>query len=215
VVLTGGDLDHVGGLISLREGLAFTLYASAEVLGALDANSIFNVLDRRLVPRHALALLEPVELFGLEVEAFSVPGKVALYLEDPSKGTRAGDTVGLKITERTGGREFFFIPGCAAIDDPLAVRLRGAELVLFDGTLFTDDEMIVQGLSAKTGQRMGHVSISGPEGSIAALKSLGIGRRIFLHINNSNPVLRQDSPERRAVDAAGWEVAYDGMEINL
>jgi len=225
VVLTNGDLDHIAGLVSLREGLSLNLYASREVHAALDANGIFNALDRTLVPRVVLAGEEPIELrqgdvgLGLTLEAFPVPGKVALYLEDPAAGpafgTRAGDTLGLKITDRTNGGAFYFIPGCAAVDDRLAARLRGAELVLFDGTLYTDDEMIAQELSAKTGKRMGHISMSGPEGSMAAFDKLDVRRRIFTHINNSNPALREGSPERRAVEAAGWEVACDGMEIGL
>jgi pyrroloquinoline quinone biosynthesis protein B len=218
VVLTNGDIDHVAGLLSLREGLSLSLYASREVHTALDANSIFNALDRTLVPRIVLETDEPIEALGLTLDAFPVPGKVALYLEDPAVqgfGTRAGDTLGLRITDSTGGRSFFFVPGCAAVDDQLASRLRGAELVLFDGTLYTDDEMIAQGLSAKTGKRMGHISMSGPDGSMAAFDKLDVRRRVFTHMNNSNPALREYSPERRAVEAAGWEVAHDGMEVRL
>lgn len=218
VVLTNGDLDHIAGLLSLRESLAFSLYASPEVHAALDASSIFNALDRSLVPRVVLETDEPIEVLGLTLEAFPVPGKVALYLEDPAVpgfGTRAGDTLGLKITDSASGRSFFFVPGCAAIDDRLASRLHGAELVLFDGTLYTDDEMIAQGLSAKTGKRMGHISMSGPEGSMAAFDTLGVRRRVYTHMNNSNPALRERSPERLTVEAAGWEVAHDGMEIRL
>jgi pyrroloquinoline quinone biosynthesis protein B len=84
---------------------------------------------------------------------------------------------------------------------------------LFDGTLYSDEEMIVQGLSTKTGRRMGHISMSGGDGSIAAFRSLGVKRRVFVHMNNSNPVLRDGSRERREVEEAGWEVAFDGMEI--
>ena len=218
VVLTNGDIDHVAGLLSLREGLSLSLYASREVHTALDANSIFNALDRTLVPRIVLETYEPIEVLGLTLDAFPVPGKVALYLEDPAVqgfGTRAGDTLGLRITDSAGGRSFFFVPGCAAVDDQLASRLRGAELVLFDGTLYTDDEMIAQGLSAKTGKRMGHISMSGPDGSMAAFDKLDVRRRVYTHMNNSNPALREHSPERRAVEAAGWEVAHDGMEVRL
>jgi pyrroloquinoline quinone biosynthesis protein B len=225
VVLTNGDLDHIAGLVSLREGLSWSLYASAEVHATLDANSIFNALDRTLVTRMVLAGEKPIELqqgdagLGLTLEAFPVPGKVALYLEDPAAGpdfgTRAGDTLGLRITDRASGRAFFFIPGCAAVDERLAARLHGAELVLFDGTLYTDDEMIAQGLSAKTGKRMGHISMSGPDGSMAAFASLDNRRRVYVHMNNSNPALREGSPERHSVEAAGWEIAFDGMEIHL
>lgn len=225
VALTNGDLDHVAGLLSLREGIPFAIYASAEVLAALDANSVFNALDRGIVPRVAIANGGPVRLgtshdgLGLLLEAFPVPGKVALYLEDtaagPNFGTREGDTLGFKIIDAATGTSFFFIPGCAAVDANLAARLRGAELVLFDGTLYTDNEMVTQGLSAKTGKRMGHISMSGPDGSMAAFASLDVRRRVYVHMNNSNPALREGSPERRAVEAAGWEVAFDGMEIRL
>ncbi|HSR72877.1 MAG TPA: MBL fold metallo-hydrolase, partial [Kiloniellales bacterium] len=97
----------------------------------------------------------------------------------------------------------------------LADRLRGAALVLFDGTLWQDDEMIRSHVGRKTGQRMGHMSMTGPEGTLAAFAGLDVGRKVFVHINNSNPVLLEDSPERREVEAAGWEVAWDGMEIRL
>ena len=223
VVLTNGDVDHIAGLLSLREGFAFTVYATERVLQTLAANSIFDVLDSRLVGRVPLAIGKPVELtgdgrrLGLQVEAFPVPGKVALYLEDaaagPGFGTREGDTIGLRVADPATGASFFYIPGCAAVDADLANRLRGAALVLFDGTLYSDEEMIAQGLSSKTGRRMGHISMSGHEGSVAAFAGLGVKRRIFVHLNNSNPVLREDSPERREVEAAGWEVAFDGMEI--
>jgi pyrroloquinoline quinone biosynthesis protein B len=225
VILTNGDVDHIAGLLSLREGFAFTLYASRRVLGTLAANSIFNVLDRRLVPQVPLEVDQTTELtntgvgLGLTVEAFPVPGKIALYLEDPaagpSLGTRDGDTIGLKIADPSSGAAFFYIPGCAGVDDTLAARLQGARLVLFDGTLYTDEEMIVQGLSSKTGKRMGHISMSGADGAMAAFRGLDVARRVFVHINNSNPVLRDDSPQRAEVERAGWEIAVDGMEISL
>jgi pyrroloquinoline quinone biosynthesis protein B len=229
VVLTNGDVDHIAGLLSLREGLAFTLYASERVLAALAANRVFEVLDRRLVRRVVLPIGRPGPLsvsgaclgpaLGLTLEAFPVPGKIPLYLEDAAAGsgfgTREGDIVGLKIGDPAAGTSFFYIPACAAVDADLARRLRGAALVFFDGTLYGDKEMIVQGLSTKTGTRMGHISMSGRDGSIAAFGSLDVKRRIFVHINNSNPVLREDGPERAEVEAAGWEVAFDGMEIRL
>jgi pyrroloquinoline quinone biosynthesis protein B len=225
VVLTNGDVDHIAGLLSLREGLAFTLYASERVLAALVANSVFDVLDRRLVPRVPLPINTPLDLasfgisLGLTIEAFPVPGKVPLYLEQAGAGsgvaTREGDAIGLRIGDPAAGAAFFYVPGCAAIDAALAERLRGATLVLFDGTLYSDDEMIAQGLSTKTGKRMGHIGMSGRDGSIAAFRTLDVGRRIFVHINNSNPVLREGSPERAEVEHAGWEIAFDGMEIHL
>jgi pyrroloquinoline quinone biosynthesis protein B len=218
IVLTNADVDHVAGLLSLREGVTFTLYGSATVLEALAANPIYAVLDPAHVTHATLALEREVALEGgLTLEAFAVPGKVALYLETstPDFGTKLGDTLGLKISDPSSGAIFFYIPGCAAVDATLAARLRGSPLVLFDGTLYSDDEMIVQGLSSKTGRRMGHLAMAGPNGAIAAFAALQVGRRIFVHINNSNPALREDSPERASVEAAGWEVAWDGMEIEL
>src|SRR5262245_27850163 len=194
-VLTNGDVDHVAGLLSLREGFAFAVYATERVLQTLAANRIFDVLDARLVERVPLTIGRPVEVegggarLGLTLEAFAVPGKVALYLEDagagPGLGTREGDTIGLKVADAATGAAFFYIPGCAGVDTALANRLRGASLVLFDGTLYSDDEMIAQGLSSKTGTRMGHISMSGPDGSLAAFDGLGVKRCIFVHLNNS------------------------------
>jgi pyrroloquinoline quinone biosynthesis protein B len=225
VVLTNGDVDHVAGLLNMREGQPFTIYATDRVLQVLQSNSVFDVLDKRIVRRRALALGQPFTIqgptgfLGLDVEAFAVPGKIALYLEDEQAGetlgTEEGDTVGLKLTEKGSGRYFFYIPGCAALDDELRARLKRAPLVFFDGTLYSDDEMIAQGLLNKTGTRMGHLNMSGPGGTLAAFEDLEVGRKIFVHVNNSNPAFREDSPERRAIEAAGWEIGYDGMEVAL
>lgn len=225
VVVTNADVDHITGLISLREGQPFSIYGSDRVLATLAANSIFNVCAPDRVPRRAFKLDEPTDLegagvdLGLTVEAFAVPGKIALFLETGGAGgnygSRDGDTIGLKITSKTAGKSFFYIPGCAEVDAPLAARIKDADLLFLDGTLFTDDEMVAQGLSQKTGQRMGHISVSGPAGSIEAIKPLNIKRRIYVHINNSNPILDETSTARKTVDAAGWEVAYDGMEVRL
>jgi pyrroloquinoline quinone biosynthesis protein B len=225
VVLTNADVDHVAGLLSLRERQPFTIFAADRVLGVLAANSIFNVLDAEIVPRKSLSLDGPMALkhgahdLGLAVHAFVVPGKIALYLEDAAAGrllgTQAGDTIGLAVSEPTTGATFFYIPACAMVDADLARRIRGAAVVFFDGTLYADDELLAQGLSNKTGQRMGHISMSGAAGSMAALADLGIGRRIYIHINTSNPALIEGSCQRRDVEAAGWEIAYDGMEVRL
>jgi pyrroloquinoline quinone biosynthesis protein B len=225
VILTNGDVDAVAGLLNLREAQPLTIYGSERVLSVLAANKIFDVLDPRLVARRVMTLETPFAVegpggpVGLEVEAFAVPGKVALYLEDEKAGaglgTKEGDTIGLKITEQGSGRHFFFVPGCARLDDATEGRLRGAPLLFFDGTLYTNDEMIVQGLMNKTGERIGHMNMSGPGGSMAAFADFGVGRKIYIHVNNSNPALRENSPERGALEAAGWEVAYDGLAIEL
>jgi pyrroloquinoline quinone biosynthesis protein B len=223
-VLTNGDVDHIIGLINLREAQPFSIYASKRILDVLASNSVFQVLAEPLVPRNEIALDKPFKLegggvdLGLTVEAFAVPGKVALYLEDKSTGDyggREGDTIGLKISDPAAKKSFFYIPGCAAVDERLAARLKGAPVVFFDGTLFTDNEMIEQRLLNKTGARMGHISMSGDAGSITAFSKLGVGRLIYVHINNSNPALDENSPARKAIDGAGGEVGYDGMEVRL
>jgi len=224
-VLTNGDVDHIIGLINLREAQAFSIYGTSRVLGILKSNSVFQVLAEPLVPRITLPLDQPVPIkgadvdLGLTVEAFAVPGKIALYLEDASAGkdlgTQEGDTIGLKVTDTAAKTSFFYIPGCSTIDEKLAKRLKGASVVFFDGTLFTDDEMIEQGLLNKTGARMGHISMSGPAGSISAFSKLGVGRLIYVHINNSNPALDENSAARKSIEGAGWEVGYDGLEVRL
>ncbi|HVZ03687.1 pyrroloquinoline quinone biosynthesis protein PqqB [Hyphomicrobium sp.] len=225
VVVTNADVDHIIGLVGLREGQPFSIYGSDLVLATLRANSVFNVCNPDIVPRIELPLDKPIPLkgagtdLGITVEAFAVPGKVALFLEsggaDANYGSRDGDTIGLKVTDAKTGNAFFYIPGCAEIDAPLAERIRDANLVFFDGTLFEDDEMIKQGLLQKTGKRMGHMSLSGPEGSIAAFGKLNVKRRIYVHINNSNPILDENSEARKVVEDAGWEVGFDGMEVRL
>ena len=225
VVLTNGDVDAVAGLLCLREGQPFTVYGTERVLAVLAANSIFDVLDANVVKRVPMqygapfAVEGPSGPVGLTIEAFGVPGKIPLYLEEARAGaglgTQEGDTAGLRVTETATGKHFFFIPGCAKLDDALRARLKGAPLLFFDGTLYTNDEMITQGLLNKTGERIGHMNMSGSGGSVAQIAPLDIGRKIFIHINNSNPALRDSSPERAAVENAGWEISYDGMEVRI
>ncbi len=226
VVLTNADVDHVTGLLTLRESQAFNLYATSRVLAVLGANSIFNVLNPKFVQRLPIKLEEAFELLGpdgyasgLMVKPFPVPGKVALWLEDATKGPNFGsveeDTIALEVSERNSGRRFYYIPGCAEMKPDLSHRVRGANLIFFDGTLWVDDEMIRDGVGVKTGKRMGHMSVSGDDGTVAAFSASNIPRKIFIHINTTNPILLDDSAERKAVNDAGWEVAFDGMEITL
>jgi pyrroloquinoline quinone biosynthesis protein B len=152
---------------------------------------------------------------GLDVTAFSVPGKVPLYLEgkDVAVGLETDATIGLRIGGC--GRHFFYIPGCASVTPALVQRIKGAPLLFFDGTTYTDDEMVRLGLSQKTAHRMGHVAISGPNGSLQHLAAARLKRKVYIHINNTNPILVEGSDERGIVEAEGWEVAFDGMEVVL
>ena len=223
-MLTNGDVDHVAGLLNLREAQAFSIYSSGRILNVLAGNRIFDILVPELVTRVEFPFDEAIPLhgagvdLGLAVKAFPVHGKIALWLEDKSAadfGTQVGDTLGVEIIETATGKSCFYIPGCAKIDEPLKERLRGASLVFFDGTLFHENEMIEQGLLGKTGSRMGHVNMSGEDGSMAAFESLSVARKIYVHINNSNPTLDASSKERAIVNAAGWEIGADGMEVTL
>ena len=215
VILTNGDVDHVAGLLTLRESQSFALYASPSLLDLLDRNAVFCVLDPAHVDRRPIPLEAPVEISGLSVRCFAVPGKVPLFLEGDrvEVGGETEMTVGLEIA--TDRRRLVYVPGCAAVNAALLARIAGADLLLFDGTTYTDDEMPKLGLSAKTAARMGHLAMSGADGSMAALSDAAVLRRIYIHINNTNPVLVEGSPERREVEKAGWEVACDGMEVAL
>jgi pyrroloquinoline quinone biosynthesis protein B len=225
VILTNGEIDAVAGLLSMREGWPFTIYAHQKVLSILNANSIFNVLGEKNVRRQPI---EPDKAFepalpdgspsGIEILPFPVPGKGAWYLEGmahPGGSDGAGDTLGLRIADKASATYFYFLAACARVTDDLKARLAGAPLVFFDGTVWRDDELIVAGLGNKTGQGMGHISMSGETGAIASLADLDIGRKVFLHINNSNPALLKGSNERNAAEHAGWQIPGDGTEITL
>ena len=212
VALTGGEIDQTAGLLALRERHAFAIHASRETLEAVAANPMFTALGPDIVARHACAIGEPfAPIDGLTAELFTVPGKVPLYLE----GTEASEaTANVGVELRAGDARLAFVPGAAGVPPPVKDRLASANVVLFDGTLFRDDEMVRSGTGEKSGRRMGHMPIDGPDGTLAALEGLS-GRRLFIHINNTNPILIEDSPERAQVMQAGWAVAEDGMEIKL
>ncbi len=219
ILLTNGDIDHIAGLLILREKQAYRLLMTAEIAKVIAENPIFNALDPDFVSREVVGLETPFELApGVTATLFAVPGKVPLFME----GAHGGDavqtdlmgeqTVGVELSD--GAKTAFYIPGCARLVPELTERIQGAELLFFDGTLWQDDEMIQQGVGVKTGNRMGHMSMSGPDGSMALLANLDIRRKIYVHINNTNPVWR-DGPERAEARANGWEIGHDGMEVSL
>lgn len=220
IVPTDAELDHTLGIALLREGRRLALYATRAVLEVLNH-------DSRIVPvtfafarvaEHELALDAPVELryhdgggSGLLVTPFAVPG-------DPPRFARRdlpGHTVGLLVTDRATGGTLAFVPGCGGLDPALAARLAPADLLLFDGTFWADDEMIRLGLSERTARQMDHLPVSGAGGSLAVLRRLPCARKVYTHINNSNPMLVEDSPERAAVMEAGIQVGDDGMRFRL
>ena len=215
VILTGAEIDQTAGLLNLRERTSFTLMATAATLVAVADNPMFGVLASDVVTRRAIVPGEKISLGdGLQIELFMVPGKLPLYLEGENPETAEETTANVGVEMTGGGKRLVFVPGAAAVTPSLRDRLSRADVMMFDGTLFTDDEMIRTGTGTKAGRRMGHMPIEGKGGSLAALASLS-ARKIFLHINNTNPILVEGSPERQRVESAGWEVAFDGMEVAL
>jgi pyrroloquinoline quinone biosynthesis protein B len=215
VVLTGAEIDQTAGLLSLRERSPFLLIATAATLAAVAGNPMFGVLAADVVSRRAITPGEKFALDGgLQAELFMVPGKLPLYLEgeNPETAEESAANVGVEIID--GAKRLAYVPGAAAVTPALRQRLSRADVILFDGTLSTDDEMMRSGTGTKAGRRMGHMPIEGEGGSLAAFEGLP-ARKIYVHINNTNPILVDGSPERRRVEAAGWEVAEDGMEIVL
>ena len=215
VVLTGGEIDQTAGLLTLRERGPFGLFGTAGTLETLATNSMFSALAADVVPRTPVQPGVPFKLpGGIEGEMFIVPGKVPLYLEGDNPELEAETEANAGIELRADGARVVFIPGAARLTPAIAERLADADVVLFDGTLFSDDEMIAAKAGVKTGRRMGHMPVGGPDGTLSALAGLA-RRRILIHINNTNPILIDGSPQRRIVEAAGFEVAEDGMRIEL
>jgi len=224
VVISGGDIDCIAGLLSLREGHEFAVYAERFVQTILDENQVFSVLNRQQVRFEALHHEEESLLrdaagrsLGLWLKCFAVPGKVPLYQEagrDAAALVNGQAVIGLRLRD-AAGKTLFFIPGCAAVTDDLRAQLAGGDVLFFDGTLWQDDEMVLAGMSTKTGARMGHISLSGAAGSIAALAETKLQRKIFIHINNTNPILCDDSSQAAQTREAGWDIAFDGMELTI
>ncbi len=228
IVLTNADVDHVAGLLSLRESQPVLIYATETVRGwVCGSNAIFRVLT--VAPKQSrwekielnyTEFAEPRPLIGLDgkasgilFEAFAVPGKPPTYL-----GLQAGPdeaTIGLRFIDERSGRSVAYVPGIKQIGSRLEQIIRSCDCILFDGTCWSDDELIAQGAGAKTALAMGHLPIGGPNGSLKNMARFAEQRRIYIHINNTNPILDEDSEQRREVEAAGWEIAFDGMDFDV
>ncbi len=216
LILTNGDIDHVGGLLTLREKQPFTLYLTKNLDEILTSNSIFQALDPALVTKRICELDTWFEIGSVaRARLFPVPGKVPLFLEGENINTQmlGEQTVGIEY--EANGARLLYIPGCAAVTPEIDAKMAHADVLFFDGTLYSDDEMIAAGLGKKTGARMGHMSMSGASGSLIAFQKFGRLRKIYVHMNNTNPVWVADSPERKHAQTSGWEIGYDGMEIVL
>jgi pyrroloquinoline quinone biosynthesis protein B len=226
IILTNGDLDHCLGLLSLRESQPLALYASEQVRrGFTDENVLYRTLERfeGQAVWYALDLNEaaaamPLRLLngdpsGLTLRAFAVPGKAALHLAQTKP--EAGDNIGLVIKDERTGRSLAYMAAAGANSPAVTAAVAGADCVFFDGTFWSSEELIALGASERRAEDMAHWPISGPEGSLSFLARHAHARRIYIHINNPNPILREDSNERARVAAAGVEVAFDGMELTL
>ncbi len=218
IVLTNGDMDHVLGLFSLRESQPFALYATESVWRGLEESIFIRTLRRfeGQLEKRVLRLDEDVALadakgepLGLRLRALAAPGKLPVHLVGHAAGGK-DDNVALAIAPSKGGSSLCYAAACASADVDLGEH--GA--VLFDGTFYREDELVRLGLSKAVAKDMAHVPISGQTGSVARLSSLK-GRKIYTHINNTNPILAPTSDERRTVESAGWEIGFDGMEIDL
>ncbi|MDP5308741.1 pyrroloquinoline quinone biosynthesis protein PqqB [Paracoccus spongiarum] len=213
VLVTNGDIDHVAGLLTLRESQAFDLFATGAIHEALASNPMLSALRADLVARRHVVLDRPFALLpGLQATIFAVPGKVPLYQEGEvvETGLIGETTVGVELA--ANGRRALYVPGCADLPGWLTDRIAGADALLFDGTLWQDDEMIRLGLGGKTGRRMGHAPA---RETIAALSATPVGQRVFVHMNNSNPLTDPRSAETLEAEARGWQIGRDGMEITL
>jgi pyrroloquinoline quinone biosynthesis protein B len=224
ILLTNADLDHCLGLLSLRESHPLVIYATDRLRrGFTDGNVLYRTLDRfpGQITWRALKLGREEELAdvegrpsGLLVEAVAMPGKLPIHLE--ADGTSdPEDSVGFRIRERATGRILAYLSGVGAVTDAVRRAVEDADCVFFDGTFWSSAELPGLGLGTKRAEQMAHLPVGGPDGSLARLHGLAAPRRIFIHVNNTNPLLRDDSPERATVEAAGWEVARDGMEVRI
>lgn len=222
VLLTNGDLDHCLGLLSLRESQRLVVYSTDAVRADfLDGNSFARTLQRfhgqvtwRVLALGAAQPLTDAEgaPSGLKVTAYPVPGKPPLHAR---REAHAEDNVGFRIEDVRTGAALAYVSGLAGPSATLEPLVGGARAVFFDGTFWTNDELVSRGVGQRTALDMSHWPLSGETGSLAFLSRLDVERRILIHINNSNPVLHEDSPERSALRAAGIEVAHDGMEFAL
>jgi pyrroloquinoline quinone biosynthesis protein B len=223
IVLTNGDLDHCLGLLSLRESQPLAVYATPAVRrGFTESNVLFRTLERfegqvtwrllRFGVSAALPLLDG-RPSGLVMSAFAVPGKSPLHLQGGAPSPE--DNIGVRIDEPSSGKALAYLPAVGAMAATVGEAVEGAEAVFFDGTFWSSDELVALGVGERRAEDMAHWPVGGPRGSLAFLRQLPAAHRVLIHLNNTNPLLRDDSPERSAVESAGVAIAYDGMELSL
>ena len=216
VLLTDAELDHITGLLSLRENEPIELHCTRRVFEwVFEANPIFaGLIQPSRFRWEAVENRQPTPSRdeNLSIEAMFVEGKIPTYIKTAFDSI--GGTVGYIIIDRSSKTSMLYVPAIKHINHELIAAASECDCILFDGSFWSDDEMARLGVGSRTALAMGHVPIDGPEGSLARLGHLRI-RKVYTHVNNTNPILDETSPERRAVEQAGWEVAEDGMDIML
>ncbi|WP_353068983.1 pyrroloquinoline quinone biosynthesis protein PqqB [Tunturibacter empetritectus] len=219
IILTSADLDHVLGLLLMREFTPVRIYATSPVISILKKNSFFQMLDR-LPGQTRWTEIEPDVSFqvggGLTCTPIALSSNLPTYISEADRASLdpIGATIGL-IFEDPHGNRAAYLPALPAITSALKERLSTCSTIFIDGTFWSDDELQKIQPGTPLARSMGHLPIDGPDGSLATLKDLINTRKIYTHINNTNPILQEQSSERRTVEDAGWEVAWDGLEITL
>ncbi len=212
VVLTDGEMDHVAGLLSMREQKELRLVCTKAVLNLLSREfPLLPALSRYVKIAHSSF---PFRKRNLHISTLDLSAKVPPYAR---RAARRGDVVGLRchFKDRRRTRILVYLPGLPSITKSVHQFVAGCDVLLVDGTFWSNDEMTSLNLTRRNARDMGHVPIDGKEGSLAWLRRLDIPRKIYIHIKNTNPILRKNPRERRAVESAGIEVAHDGMDIQI
>lgn len=217
MILTDAELDHVAGLLSLRETHPLPLHCTQRVFDWIfESNHIFEALVtsgrfcwRGIGDRHR----EQCRDSGLSFEAMLVDGKVPTYVKS-RPANFAGSTIACKIIDDASGSSMIYVPAIKRITEEFLAAASECDCLFFDGSFWSDDEMERRGVGTRTALAMGHVPIDGPAGSLARLSQLRT-RKVYTHVNNTNPILDEDSSERHAIERAGWEVAEDGMDFTV
>jgi pyrroloquinoline quinone biosynthesis protein B len=217
VLLTDAEIDHTAGLLLLRESSSPVRVFGDEAVGRAlrEGYPVLPMLEHYCGAEWETLVPEQVQALGgssLTVEPFAVGGDSPRYLNGSDVEVQAS---GFVFRDRAGGGVITYVPGLAQLDDAVLARFASSDLVLVDGTFWRDDELARLGISARSARDMGHIPLSGSDGTLAALAQLDRPRVALIHINNTNPILLEDSPERAAVLRAGVEVAYDGLEVEL
>jgi pyrroloquinoline quinone biosynthesis protein B len=220
IVATDAELDHTYGIVLLREARYLQFYSTAAVRSILENDSRILPVTRAFadVEITELPLEQSVPLryrngdpSGIWIEPFVVPAGPPRF----APGAAPGHTVGLMIQDETTRGTCGFVPGCGDLDKWLLHRLSDADLLLFDGTFWSDDELVELGISDRSARQMDHLPVSGPDGSLQRLQELSRPRKVYTHINNTNPMLLEDSPQRATVERAGLAVGSDGMSFTV